>query len=310
MRVGVFGFAGRGWLDDVVAAAQRAAADGMDTFWMGQAFSIDALTALAVAGREVPGIELAAGVVPIQTRHPQALAAQALTAQGATGGRLTLGIGVSHRHTVEGRWGYSFERPVRQLREYVLALGQLLHGEDSNVDGELVTSHGALQTGNMAVPPLLLAALGPEMLRLAGQVADGTITGETGPRTLADHIVPTIRAAADAAGRPAPRVVVCLPICVTDDVDRSRERMRKLLGPYASYPSFRAMLDREGVETGADVAIIGDEAAATEALERLEEAGCTDFAAVESPANEEEAERTRMFLKAAASSLPATRSTS
>jgi 5,10-methylenetetrahydromethanopterin reductase len=297
MRVGVFGFAGAGWLDDVVAAAQRAAADGMHTFWMGQAFSIDALTSLAVVAREVEGIELATGVVPIQTRHPQALAAQALTTQGAARGRLTLGIGASHRHTAEARWGYRFDRPVRHMREYVLALRQLLRGEDSSIDGELVKCSGALQTGNVAVPPLLIAALGPAMLRLAGQLADGTVTGETGPRTVAEHIVPTIRAAAAAADRPSPRVVVCLPICVTDDAARARERLEQRLRPYATYPSFRAMLDREGVATGADVAIIGDEDGATVAIERLEDAGGTDFAALESPGNEEEAERTRAFLR-------------
>src|SRR5262245_64985446 len=142
----------------------------MHTFWMGQAFGIDPLTALAVAGREVPGIELATGVVPIQTRHPQAMAAEALTTQGATGGRLTLGIGASHRHTVEGRWGYAFDRPALHVREYLEALRPLLRGEDAQLDGQLVKSSGALQTGGMRPPPVLVGALAPAMLRVAGEL--------------------------------------------------------------------------------------------------------------------------------------------
>ena len=279
----------------------------MQTFWMGQAFGIDALTSLAVVGREVPAIELATGVVPIQTRHPQALAAQALTTQGAAGGRLTLGIGASHRHTVEDRWGYPFDRPALHLREYLRALTPLLHGEESAVDGKIVKSVGALQTGGVTPPSLLVGALGPAMLRVAGELADGTVTGETGPRTLAEHVVPTIRAAAAAADRPSPRVVVCLPICVTDDVTRTHDRLEERLRAYASYPSFRAVLDREGAATGADVAVIGDEDAAAAAIERLEDAGGTDFAAVETPGNEEEAARTRAFLRrlATATATPA-----
>src|SRR5262245_20677199 len=278
----------------------------MHTFWMGQAFGIDPLTALAVAGREVSGIELATGVVPIQTRHPQAMAAEALTTQGATGGRLTLGIGASHRHTVEGRWGYAFDRPVLHLREYLLALRPLLRGQDPALDGRLVRSAGAVQTGGMPAPSALVGALGPAMLRVAGELADGTVTGETGPKTLAEHIVPSIRAAAAAADRPAPRVVVCLPICVTEDEAATRARLRERLGPYAKYPSFRAVLDREGVATGADVAVVGDEDAATAAIERLEDAGGTDFAAVETPGSAEEAARTRALLSRLGTAGPST----
>jgi 5,10-methylenetetrahydromethanopterin reductase len=298
MRVGVFGAAGRGWVDDIVDGATRAAADGFHTYWLGQAFGIDALTALAVAGREVHGIELGTAVVPIHTRHPQALAAQALTTQGAVGGRLVLGVGSSHPHTVEQRWGLRYDQPVLRMREYLAALLPLLRGDESDVHGELVSSAGSVATGDVSPPSVLVGALGPAMLRLAGALTDGTATGETGPKTLASHIVPTINAAAEAAGRPPPRVVACFQVCVTDDVAGTRARLEERMRPYASYPSFRAMLDREGVKTGADIAIVGDEEAALEMVERIAAAGVTDLAALEVPAGGEEAARTRSFLRA------------
>jgi F420-dependent oxidoreductase-like protein len=296
MRFGVFGAAGPGWVDDIVDGARRAEADGFDSFWLGQAFGIDALTALAVAAGATDRIELATGVVPINTRHPQALAAQALTAQGAASGRLTLGVGVSHRHTVEQRWGLRFDPAVRRLREYLEALHQLLAGEESKVDGHVVKSFGALQTGGVTPPSVLVAALGPDMLSLAGSMSDGTVLGETGPKTIADHIVPAVTRAAEAAGRSAPRVVACFPTCVTSDEPGVRARLEERLRAYASYPSFRAMLDREGVATGADIAIVGSEDKVQEMIMALEPAGVTDFVAIEMAFADDDGPRTRAVL--------------
>ncbi len=300
MRIGVFGRAGAGWLADVVHGAERAQMAGLDTFWANQAFALDGLTSLAVSAAAAPDIELGTAVIPIFTRHPQALAAQALTVQAACGGRLTLGIGLSHRHVVENRWGYSFERPVERMRQYLAALLPLLRGESPELHGELVTSTGALETGGVAAPPVLLGALGPAMLRLAGTVTEGTITAGTGPVTLASHIVPTIAAAAAAAGRPAPRIVACYSMAITDDRDRAARMRSQGLEHFQTFPSFRAMVEREGESGPVDLSIIGDEEEATRAVRRIEETGVTDLALFDASGEGEERERTWAFIEAMA----------
>jgi F420-dependent oxidoreductase-like protein len=267
-------------LDDVVGQVQRAADAGFASVSASQIFGYDALTLLAVAGQRVPGIELVTGVVPTYPRHPIMLAGQALTVQAATGGRLTLGIGLSHEVVIEGMFGYSFDRPARHMREYLSALVPLLHGEQVAVHGETLTAAtmGPLDIDAPA-PPVLVAALGPRLLELAGTVADGTVLWMTGPATVRSHIVPTITAAADAAGRPAPRVAVALPVCVTDDPAAAREQAARLFGLYGGLPSYRAMLDREGAGGPEDVAIVGDEDAVAERIATVGVAGATDFTA-------------------------------
>ncbi|HKY68622.1 MAG TPA: TIGR03564 family F420-dependent LLM class oxidoreductase, partial [Acidimicrobiales bacterium] len=205
-------------LDEVVGQVQRAADAGFASVSASQIFGYDALTLLAVAGQRVPGIELVTGVVPTYPRHPIMLAAQALTVQAATGGRLTLGIGLSHKVVIENMFGHSFDRPARHMREYLSALVPLLHGEQVAVRGETLTAAtmGPLDIDAPA-PPVLVAALGPRLLELAGAVADGTVLWMTGRDTVASHVVPKLSAAAEAAGRPAPRVVCALPIAVTAD---------------------------------------------------------------------------------------------
>ena len=251
---------------------RRAHDDGFASYWSSQIFGLDALTALAVIGREVPDIELATAVVPTYPRHPMMLAAQAKTVQAATGGRLTLGIGLSHQIVVEAMWGLSFDRPLRHIREYLSILLPLLHEGSVQFSGETLTFRGSIEVEAPA-PPVLVAALGPKMLELAGTVADGTVTWMTGPATLGAYIAPTITRAAEAAGRPAPRVAAGLPVCVTDDVDAARERIAKVFVVYGSLPSYRAMLDREGAEGPADVAIVGDEATVEAAIRRARRRG-------------------------------------
>jgi 5,10-methylenetetrahydromethanopterin reductase len=268
-------------IDEVVEQVRKAEAAGFDSAWSSQLFDYDALTLLAVAGRAVPRIALGTAVVPVHPRHPIVLASQALTVQAALGGRLTLGIGLSHQIVVEGFFGYSFERPYRYMREYLAALAPLLRGEGVHFDGEVVHAHtmGPIDV-RVTAPRLLLAALGSKMLELAGAEADGTVTWMVGPETLRSHIVPTINRAAEAAARPAPAVAVGLPVCVTDDPATARQEASTLFAIYGQLPSYRAMLDRESAEGPADVAVVGDEEAVSARLDEIEAAGATEFQGV------------------------------
>ncbi len=297
MRIGINGTGSVATLGQLQELAARAEADGFDSFWLAQIFGLDALTALAVVGSQVDRIELGTAVVPTFPRHPMMLAGQALTVQAATGGRLALGIGLSHQVVVEGMWGYSYDKPVRHLREYLDALLPLLRGESVSVSGEDVTAIGRLDIRGVEAPDVIIAALGAQMLRLAGSRGCGTITWCTGERALLDHVVPRITAAADAAGQPRPRVVASLPICVTDDVDRARSLVAEQLALYGGLPSYRAMLDLEGVDDPSDIAILGDEQHVTDVLRRLGDGGVTEFAAAITAPDGEEHERTWQLLR-------------
>jgi 5,10-methylenetetrahydromethanopterin reductase len=275
---------------------QRAADDGFASAWVSNIFGLDALTALAVAGSQVPGIELGTAVVPTYPRHPAVLAQQALTAATALGGRLTLGIGLSHQIVIEDMYGYSFDRPARHMREYLSILLPLLDGQQASFQGETMRAQIGLSTPRPGRVPVLLAALAPQMLRLAGQRADGTVLWMTGPATIRDYIVPAISEAAAAAGRPSPRVVCLLPVCVTDDPDGARDRANRVLAIYGQLPSYRAMLDREGAAQPGDVVLTGDEDAVAAQIGALEEAGVTDFVAAEYSRGEDQV-RTRALLK-------------
>jgi len=277
-------------------AIQDAADDGFSSAWLPNIFGLDALTALAVAGSQVPGIELGTAVVPTYPRHPAALAQQALTAATALDGRLTLGIGLSHKIVIEDMYGYSFDRPARHMREYLSVLLPLLDGKQASVQGETLRAAVGLTTPRPGRVPVLLAALAPQMLRLAGQQTDGTVLWMTGPATVRDYIVPAISQAAAQAGRPSPRVVCMLPVCVTDDPDSARARANRLLAIYGQLPSYRAMLDREGAANPGDVALAGDEKAVAAQVEGLQQAGVTDFVAAEYSRGDEQV-RTRALLK-------------
>ncbi len=254
---------------------------GIASIWASQVFGYDALTLLAVVGERVQGIELGTAVVPVQSRLPQALAQQALTVQSVTGGRLTLGVGLSHKAVVEGLWGLSFDRPVRYLGEYLESLLPMLRGDAADHRGEVLTARtpGPLEVPDAAPPSVVVAALGSQMLHLAGSMADGTVTWMTGVETVAGHIVPAITGAAAAAGRPPPRVVVALPVVVTSDAERARLRIDDALAIYPTLPSYRAMLDREGVSAPSDVSLVGDEATVLAGFGRLADAGATELVA-------------------------------
>jgi F420-dependent oxidoreductase-like protein len=289
---------GSNQVDDLVARARQAAAAGVRTVWVPQLYGLDALTALAVIGREVPGIVLGAGVVPVQPRHPLVMAGHARTVQAATHGRLVLGLGVSHPGQIEA-YGVPFEHPFARLREHLAVLRPTLRGEPVTFTGEYA---GAATEGvSLDVPgadptvPVVLGAMGPRMLRLAGEEADGTMTFLTGPRTLGEHVVPRIREAAGAAGRPEPRIVAGLPVAVSNDPDRVRGEVSDIVGPYADLPSYRAVLDREGTRRPGDLTIVGSEDDVADQLRTLADLGVTDVAlTVVGTAAEQE--RTSAFL--------------
>lgn len=295
MRIGTFAGDLGGPTSTVQAAvdaARSAAAAGFTSFWMPQIFGLDALTTLGVIGAQVPGIELGTAVVPVYPRHPTVMAQQALTVQSASEGRLTLGVGLSHQVVIEHMLGYSFDRPASYMEEYLTALAPLLRGEQTDVDGERLTTHMKLDIAAPSPPGLLVAALGERMLRLAADHADGTATWMTGPKTLAEHTIPTLRAAAGGDGK---RVVAALPVTVTDDVAGARARAAEIFKVYGVLPSYRAMLDREGAAGPEDVALIGDAGMVTDRINAMFESGITEFVAVEFSSGDDGA-RTREVL--------------
>jgi F420-dependent oxidoreductase-like protein len=279
-------------LDSAVAGVKAAADEGFASAWFTQMFSFDAITVCTVAGREVPGIELGTAVVPTFPRHPVSLAMQAVTASLACGGRFALGIGLSHQMVIEGMLGMSYEKPARHMREYLEVLLPLLRDGKVDHDGEVYKVHAPVDSMGAPPPPVLVAALGPAMLKVTGELADGTITWMTGPKTLADHIVPSIT---KAAGNRDVRVVAALRTCVTDDPDGARDRTGEAIAFYGHLPSYRAMLDREGAAEPKDVSIIGDEEHVASVVRGLADIGVTDFVAVPAGTPDELA-RTRKLL--------------
>lgn len=276
MDIAIFGSANT--VDQLRDDVADAASHGFASYWMPQIFSLDALTALAVVSRDVPDIRLGTAVVPTYPRHPMMLAQQALTVSQVSSGRLDLGIGLSHKPVVEGMWGLPFDKPIGHMRDYLAVLMPLLRGHSVSHGGDQVTGRGAIDVPADA-PPVYIAALGEQMLKLAGEVADGTLLWMTGAVTIREHTAPIIVAAAEAAGRRAPRVLASLPVCLTDDVEAARSRAAQEFIVYGQLPSYRAMLDREGLGGPEDLALIGDLATITEGLQRLFDAGATTVVA-------------------------------
>lgn len=285
-------------VDTALEHMARSRDDGFDSYWLAQTTLLDALTVLAAGGaRGAAPAEVGTAVVATFPRHPTALAIQALTVQALVPGRLVLGIGVSHRPTVEDRLGMAFDRPVRHVADYLSVLEGLLVDGRVAYRGEVFTAEVEGVRPPVEVPSVMVAALGPQMLRLAGARTDGTILWMVGPRTIRDHVAPVIRDAAAAAGRRPPRIVCSLPVCVTDEPARVRAFAADVFAGYGDLPSYRAMLDREGAAGPGDVCVVGDEAAVAHALDELADAGATDFAAVEIGTNPDEWRRTRALLR-------------
>jgi F420-dependent oxidoreductase-like protein len=271
-------------LDGLLTAVTDAEQAGFPRVWLPQMPPLpgiapwDALMALALAGQRAPTIELGSAVTIAFHQHPLTLARQALTANAAVAGRLTLGIGVSHPSMIEAL-GYSYERPAQYLREYLEILMPALAGEPVDHHGTRLTAVGQLQLPTAPAPAVLIAALGPRMLDLAGNLTDGTVTTWAGPKTLADNIVPRISAAAAAAGRGAPQVVAGLPVIVTADPDAVRDSIATTFAVADQVPAYRAVLDQEGLRSVADVCVIGDDEHVATQLRHFADAGVTEFAA-------------------------------
>lgn len=286
-------------IDSTVNALAKMRDEGFRRVWMAQMpFDGDLLTVLAVAMREVDTIEVGSAVLPIQNQHPVQMAQRALTLNKIADGRFILGLGMTHQAVTEGMWGIPYDKPLRRMREYLDGLQPLLAGEAVNAVGETVTARGALQISGAPTPEVYLAALGPQMLKLAGRRTAGTLTWMCGPKTLGDHIGPTLRGAAAEAGRPenAVRVVAGLPICVTDDVAGARAQAAEQFGMYGTLPAYRAMLDREGYVNPEDAAIIGDEQTVSERLDELSALGVDEVSGVVFDGSPEVRERTRALL--------------
>ena len=301
MRIGLMhGDDGTRTIQQHVQDAIEEEADGFDVSWWGQVFGADSMTIIAAAGLQTSRMEFCTTVIPTYTRHPWAMAQQAMTVQQAAGGRFALGIGPSHHMVVEGMWGMSYDKPARHMREYLSVLLPLVSEGKVAFQGELYRANGGIAVQDGRPVPVLISALAPAMLKLAGSRTTGTITWMTGPRTIESHVRPAITAAAKDAGRPEPRIVVGLPVCVTDDAAAARESAARGFVVYGSLPNYRRMLDKEGAAGPADVAIVGNEAEVERQLRGLASAGATDYIAVLFPSGPEAGasmRRTRALMK-------------
>jgi len=276
MRIALNGGGHHRSTEGILAEAREARRMGLAGYWLAQIFGPDSLTMHAVIGREVPEIELGTSILPVSGRHPLPLAVQAMTVQNLCGNRLILGIGPSHKMLVEGAFGESYERPYTRTREYLECLVRLLAGEHVAYQGFEVTVRGKVDIDGPA-PPILIAALGKRMLKLAGERADGTVLWMVGPRTIGEHIAPRINEAAAAVGSKTPRIVAGVHVCVTNDASAAKAIAAEQLAVYGGLPAYRAMMDIEGVEGPEDLLIAGDEDSVSEAVEQFAEVGTTDL---------------------------------
>nr|WP_042183736.1 LLM class F420-dependent oxidoreductase [Kibdelosporangium sp. MJ126-NF4]CEL15800.1 hypothetical protein [Kibdelosporangium sp. MJ126-NF4]CTQ93725.1 hypothetical protein [Kibdelosporangium sp. MJ126-NF4] len=284
-------------IDWYVDRVREAADAGLARAWFGQLFNQDSLTLAALAGREVPGIEVGTSVVPIFGRHPLPIANQALTAQAATHGRFTLGVGMAGAQLAEAAFGGTWERPILRLREYLTVLRALLTEGEVDFEGETVTARtplSAIVPGADPVP-VMVAAMGPQALRVTGELADGTIPFLVAPRVIERHIVPPLTKA--AGGQPR-QVIAMVPGVVTADVDGMRAKAREMFAFYDSIPSYRKMLDLAGVERAADLVVIGSEEVLAAEVRRYFEAGATEVvvSSTASMASAEDRRRTWALL--------------
>ncbi|WP_077088214.1 TIGR03564 family F420-dependent LLM class oxidoreductase [Mycobacterium rhizamassiliense] len=270
-------------LGRLLSTAQSAEDHGFASFWFPQVPGyLDAMSVLALIGQRTKHIELGTAIVPIQTRHPIAMAQQALTTGAACAGRFTLGLGPSHHWIIEDQLGLSYDRPAHQVRDYLQVLGPALRAPGPvEVENDTYRVRSPLDVTDTGPPQVLLAALGPAMLRLAGEHTQGTILWMADERAVAEHVVPRITAAAQAAGRGSPRVVAGVPValCAAGEVDRARAHANQVLGHAELSPNYLKLLERGDATDVGDTMAAGDEAAILARLGRYRDAGVTDLAA-------------------------------
>jgi len=299
MRIGLTG--GGASADRIVQQAVEAEADGFTSLWYPSAVLGDPLVAMALAGRATTSIDLGTAVLQTYTCHP-VLQANRAASTAATMGRagLVLGVGPSHLPVIEDAYGLSYEGVGGHTEEYLTVLGALLRGEGVRHRGE------HFRVAIPVVSPLpqpvsvMVSALAPRMLRVAGELTDGTILWMANARAVDTHVAPKITAAATAAGRPAPRIVAGLPVAVHDDADEARATAAKDFANYGVLPNYRRILDIGGAPGPGDAAIVGDETAVTAQIQSLFDAGVTDLWAAPFPVGEDRSasrHRTRALLK-------------
>ncbi|MFD4545811.1 LLM class F420-dependent oxidoreductase [Streptomyces sp. NPDC058466] len=266
-------------VDTAVQLAHEAAASGLRSAWFGQTFGADSPQLAAIVGREVPGLHVGTSAIPVFGRHPLLVSSQAQTAQAATHGRYHLGLALGTKLLTESGFGIPFERPIARLREFLTALRQLTQSGTADFHGELLTAVTPIPArvpGAEGGVPLLVAAMGPQALRASGELADGVLPYLAGPRALSAHIVPALTAAAEAAGRPAPRIVALVPGVVTDDVDAVRAKATEQLAFYEQIPSYARAIELSGGRRASDLAVIGDEKTVAAEVRRYRDAGATE----------------------------------
>ena len=293
MRIGLTG--GGSTVDKVVQQAVQAEADGFSSLWYASLVTGDPLVAIALAGRETSRIELGTAVLQTYPCHPLLQAnrvASVVDAMRRPG--FTLGIGPSHEPLIRGVFGLSYDHPGRSTEEYVRILTAALRGETVDFDGADWSAHTAGRMARVAHPvPVLVSALGPRLLRVAGELADGTVLWMAPPRAIETHIAPRVRAAAAAAGRPAPRIVAGLPVAVHDDEAEARSAAAASSTMYAGMAAYRRILELGGAASPADAAIVGNERSVRAQLQGLLDAGATDIWAAVFPAGDDKAKSLR-----------------
>ena len=297
------------WIDHARTADEA----GYASMWITQIPGyLDALTAIALMGPQTSQIELATSVVPIQTRHPIAMAQQVLTTQIACGGRVTLGIGPSHHWVIEDQLGLRYDRPAWLVRNYLDVLEAALAGPGHvDIENDRYRVHSPMNVTDITPTPILLAALGPVMLRIAGERASGTILWMADERTIAEYIAPRLTKAAGDVGRPAPRIVAGVPValCSGRELETVREVANDVLGHADFSPNYMRLLEHGDAEDVGDVVAAGDESAIVERLQRFRDAGVTDLAARILPLGDDpdarraSRQRTRAFLDTLAPEL-------
>ncbi len=284
MRIGVMIGPERGRhatkVDRLRRDGQWAEAAGFSSIWIPQIpDEFDALTAATVIGAATEHIEIGTAVVPVQPRHPIALAQQALSVQAVCGGRLRLGLGVSHHWIIDEMFGLPYERPIATMRDHLDVIEAALAGPGTvEVHNESFDVHMPLDVTDVVPTPVLIAALGPQILRLAGERTDGTILWMADERSIESHVAPRINAAAADAGRPAPRIVAGVPVCVCDDdqVDQAIERTNRLLSEAEVSPNYQQLLSHGAATQVGDILAAGDEQAVAKRLRSFADAGATD----------------------------------